>query len=387
MNASNFTNDSNIEMLYNASNNMILDKYKMNVGKNKLKEIIFKIVDVIAKDSNIINTKTLKELNKLTLVKVKEFIETNLKKIPPPSPKQVLTEPIPEIQENIPFEKNIINDDDLMNKMKSLEENRNIMNSLSINSLNGNNINYLHNDIDPDKTNNVEDIKLLLIELIGSKSTSTDTKEVKQQIKKDLFINSINRDWGFNKEINNLKLNIGIDIKNFYIELHKIFLPCYIKNDTPYINLVFADNTKSQNYNLVFNKTSGNWDEWISINNTVDTININSKNWKISLYDNMNNELHLYKDDIDIKEAMKDNNNFKLKLTDTYKYHNLKANDFIIIKTNDNKNHNKKIINIENDEITVSDIGIILEDFINSKIAVIKDQFSINLKYYPRLSY
>jgi len=63
-------------------------------------------------------------------------------------------------------------------------------------------------------------------------------------------------------------LNIGIDIKKFYIEPSTILLPTYIKNDTPYIIVNFSDNTRTQTYNYIFNKNNGNWDEWININNT-----------------------------------------------------------------------------------------------------------------------
>ena len=312
-NTTSYTSNTNIEMLYNASNNMIMDKYKISINKNNLTDIIVKTVESISKNASLINTKTLNELNKLTLIKIKEFVELNINNPQPspvPSPKPII--PLEQPQKNqetlqtVPAEKNIIDDDDLMNKMKSLEENRNAMNTLNTKGFN-NNINYLHNDTDASKSN-IEDIKLLLIDLIGTKTTdNTSVKETNQITKKDLFINSINRDWGFNKEINNLKLNIGIDIKNFYIEPHTILLHYYIKNDAPYIIVAFSDNTKTQNYNYIFNKNNGNWDEWVNVNNTIDTINIVSKNWKISLYDNRNNELHLYKDDIDIIEVIKDN--------------------------------------------------------------------------------
>jgi len=398
-----FTSKANIDKLFNASNNMIIDKYNININKNNLIDIIANIIESISNDTTLINTKTINDLNKLTLIKIKDFVELNIKKPTNKiSSKSVLLEqpqvPLKQEQPQIPlkeeiYDKNensqtdntVIHDDDLMNKMKNLEENRNAMNTLNTKGFN-NNINYLYNDSDASKTNNIDDIKLLLIDLIGTKTNENIAiKETKQNPKKDLFINSINRDWSFNKEINNLKLNIGIDIKKFYIEPSTILLPTYIKNDTPYIIVNFSDNTRTQTYNYIFNKNNGNWDEWININNTIDTINIISKNWKISFYDNRNNELHLYKDDIDIIEVIKDNNNYKLKLSDTYKYHNIKINDFILIKTNDSNYHNKKIINIENEEITISNTGIIIENFINSKIALIKDQFTINLKYYPIL--
>ena len=401
-----FTSKANIDKLFNASNNMIIDKYNININKNNLIDIIANIIESISNDTTLINTKTINDLNKLTLIKIKDFVELNIKKPTNKiSSKSVLLEqpqvPLKQEQPQIPlkeeiydtYDKNensqidntVIHDDDLMNKMKNLEENRNAMNTLNTKGFN-NNINYLYNDSDASKTNNIDDIKLLLIDLIGTKTNENIAiKEIKQNPKKDLFINSINRDWSFNKEINNLKLNIGIDIKKFYIEPSTILLPTYIKNDTPYIIVNFSDNTRTQTYNYIFNKNNGNWDEWININNTIDTINIISKNWKISFYDNRNNELHLYKDDIDIIEVIKDNNNYKLKLSDTYKYHNIKINDFILIKTNDSNYHNKKIINIENEEITISNTGIIIENFINSKIALIKDQFTINLKYYPIL--
>lgn len=401
-----FTSKANIDKLFNASNNMIIDKYNININKNNLIDIIANIIESISNDTTLINTKTINDLNKLTLIKIKDFVELNIKKPTNKiSSKSVLLEqpqvPLKQEQPQIPlkeeiydtYDKNensqidntVIHDDDLMNKMKNLEENRNAMNTLNTKGFN-NNINYLYNDSDASKTNNIDDIKLLLIDLIGTKTNENIAiKEIKQNPKKDLFINSINRDWSFNKEINNLKLNIGIDIKKFYIEPSTILLPTYIKNDTPYIIVNFSDNTRTQTYNYIFNKNNGNWDEWININNTIDTINIISKNWKISFYDNRNNELHLYKDDIDIIEVIKNNNNYKLKLSDTYKYHNIKINDFILIKTNDSNYHNKKIINIENEEITISNTGIIIENFINSKIALIKDQFTINLKYYPIL--
>jgi hypothetical protein len=285
-----------------------------------------------------------------------------------------------------------------MNKVKILEENRNHMISLNNIGAGLNTTNYLHSDSDKtNKSGNIEEIKLLLIELIGAqkKDVEKSLHEEKLVMKKDLFINSINRDWGLNKEINNLKLNIGIDIKNFYIEPDLILLPTYIKKDVPYIVILFSDNAKTQSYNFIFNKNNGNWDEWININKNIEPININSKNWKITFYDNRNNELFFYKDDIDIIEVRKESDNFKLKLSEQYKYHNIQLNDVILIKTNDYKNHNKKIISIENDEIVINDINdykedndnnrLKIEDFVNSKILVIKDQFTINLKYYSKL--
>ena len=178
-------------------------------------------------------------------------------------------------------------------------------------------------------------------------------------------------------------------------------MPKYIKNITPYINMIIDDGKKTQKFQFILcnaNTNNGSWDLWDMINGDQDNlnnfINLTNKDWVISFTDFLNNKLNLGTDNININRISRtlDNNQYNITIdmkdivlfNEYYLEYNNKY-DNILLKTIDDEDIILKIIEINNNVITVlSDKNII--DYIDGTILNYKAQYTIILKYRSKIA-
>lgn len=439
-----FKSDKNRNLIIQASNKMLADKYKLSLNTEILINIINSIITSMSKDAILMNnTIKLMELNTITLAKMKEYVNKNIDTIN--TANNNITDiplsannnnnnnnpPVENTGNNVDLNneeynsKKEITNEELLIRVKDYENNRLISNSVFTN---------IENDIVEISQNNAN---TNVIPEIIEKVLTTINSNINTNInKKTLIINSYSRDWIINPHRNTLSFTINIDLQNNVIEPLKILFPLYVKNITPYIILVITDNHKTFKYNFLYSKTSGNWDIWKLIskdNNINNIINLTNKNWKIHFLDYLNNILDLGKDDIKISNI----NEYKLNKYDNYDntiidsninnntsidnilmppkiipkntkkinlyeinidYSNiieydeynlniLSKYDYLQLKTYSNKYINIKVIEVDNNIgkiIILNENNLMKDDFHNSSLLNYKAQYSIILTYYPK---
>ena len=369
-----YKSEGNINMIINASQKLINDKYKeLNISNGEIVDIVNKIIYSICSDAVLIKSVVkLMELNKITLSKVRDHCDNYNKVI-----ENDITE-----QNDLTY-----NSDVLIKKVLELESKRNSLSSLTTANIQPK-INKTEN---AQQDNNIHaniDINLKIIEKLDSIIKDKNNKT------KNFIINSYNRDWINNIQRNILRFSINIDLTKYYIKPTKILLSKDIKNISPYITLMITDNNITNKFTFAPKITNDNWDIWEMINDDNDNIvSLSAKNWNISLLDFLNKDLNVGKDAIKIIEVneLGDNlynieidnsniifyNDFKLKL--------LNIDDIILIKTSNDDNINARIINIEKNIITIFAENIKKIDFVNAKLLNYKAQYSIIMTYYLKL--
>ena len=156
----------------------------------------------------------------------------------------------------------------------------------------------------------------------------------------------------------------------------------------------------------------GNWDTWSIMNGELETINniiqLNNKEWVISFTDFLNNELDLGSDSINIVRITKtfDDNQYNILIEKTdimlFNGHYLKLinkYDNILLKTGDDIDIILKVIEINNNNITVlydkndkknaSSLASLnkveLTDITEAYLLNYKAQYSIILSYHSRI--
>ena len=441
-----FKSEKNRNLIIQASNKMLADKYKLSLNTEILINIINSIITSMSKDAILMNnTIKLMELNTITLAKMKEYVNKNIDSINTAN-NNITDIPLSANNNNSPVENTVnkvdlnneeynskkeLTNEELLIRVKDYENNRLISNSVFTN---------IENDIDEFSQNNANtntntNANTNVIPEIIEKVLTTINSNINTNInKKTLIINSYSRDWIINPYRNTLSFTINIDLQNNVIEPLKILFPLYVKNITPYIILVITDNHKTFKYKFLYSKTSGNWDIWklISKNNNINNvINLSNKNWKIHFLDYLNNNLDLGKDDIKISNITDyklnkydnyDNTNIdnnintnidnilmppkiipkntkKINLYeinidysniieyDEYNLNILSKYDYLLLKTYSNKDINIKVIEVDNNIgkiIILNENNLMKEDFINSTLLNYKAQYSIILTYYPK---
>lgn len=369
-----YKSEGNINMIINASQKLINDKYKeLNISDGEIVDIVNKIIYSICSDAVLIKSVVkLMELNKITLSKVRDHCDNYNKVI-----ENDITE-----QNDLTY-----NSDVLIKKVLELESKRNSLSSLTTANIQPK-INKTEN---VQQDNNIPvniDVNLKIIEKLDSIIKDKNIKT------KNFIINSYNRDWINNIQRNILRFSINIDLTKYYIKPTKILLSKDIKNISPYITLMITDNNITNKFTFAPKITNDNWDIWEMINDDNDNIvSLSAKNWNISLLDFLNKDLNVGKDAIKIIEVneLGDNlynieidnsniifyNDFKLKL--------LNIDDIILIKTSNDDNINARIINIEKNIITIFAENIKKIDFVNAKLLNYKAQYSIIMTYYLKL--
>ena len=443
-----FKSEKNKNLIIQASNKMLLDKYKLSLSPEMLLNIINTIIASMCKDAILMNnTVKLMELNTITLAKMKDYVNKNIDSInEPPS----IPPSIGNVSSTVSLENNINNDtvdtnsnnidisneeynsrkdiltnEELLIRVRDYENSRTISNTVLANIENNVDIYTTPNAINTNNTNNLNNINIIP-EIIEKVLTSVNTNTNK----KTLIVNSFSRDWINNPLRNKLFFTINIDLQNNIIEPLKILFPSYVKNLTPYIILVITDNHKTFKFNFLYSKTAGNWDIWKLINkdnNINNNINLANKNWKIHFLDYLNNELDLGKDDIkisninDYKKNKYDNNDnnyietnidnilipsklvpkntkknnlYEINIDysniieyDEYNLNILSKYDYLQLKTYSNKYVNIKVIDVDinlGKIIILNENNLTKEDFLNSSLLNYGAQYSLILTYYPK---
>lgn len=373
-----YKSESNINMIVNASQKLINDKYKdLNISNDEIVDIVNKIIYSICSDAVLIKSVVkLMELNKITLSKVRDYCDNY---------NNVVENDITE-QNDQTYDSEV-----LIKKVLELESKRNSLSSLTAANIQPK-INKTENvQRDVQRDNNIPvniDVNLKVIEKLDSIIKDKNIKT------KNFIINSYNRDWINNAQRNILRFSINIDLTKYYIKPTKILLSKDIKNISPYITLMITDNNIINKFTFTPKITNDNWDIWEIINDDNETaLSLSAKNWNISLLDFLNKDLNVGKDAIKIIEVneLGDNlynieidnsniifyNDFKLKL--------LNIDDIILIKTSNDNNINARIINIEKNIITIFAENVKKIDFVNANLLNYKAQYSIIMSYYLKL--
>ena len=357
-----FKGEKNRNLIIQASNKMLLDKYKLSLRTDLLISIINTIISSMSKDAILMNnTIKLMELNTITLAKMKDYIMKNIDRINAVNNNIDIIERLernegnerPEGNEsnerpegNESNESNIVNNEaisvnssqasqnynedyiynktdiltneELLIRVKEYEHKRIISNTILSNI--ENNLDISSNDNNVANTNAAKAANIIP-DIMEKVLTSINTNTNTEINKKTLIINSFCRDWKNNPNRNKLNFTVNIDLQNNIIEPFKILFPKYVKDITPYIILVITDNHKTFKYTFLYSKASGKWDIWKLVNkdnNINNHINLTNKSWKIKFMDYLNNELNLGKDDIkvsqinDYKMSTYDNNNINV---------------------------------------------------------------------------
>lgn len=340
-----FKSEQNRNIIFHASNKMLLDKYKLSLNSVVLINIINAIISSMSKDAILMNnTIKLMELNTITLAKMKDYVIKNIDAINAANAanidnSKVLNEvavsaasaasavsqisPVDntsDISSSIEadnYKTEVLTNEDLLIRVKEYENKRNISNAVLANI--ANNI-----DIPPPPDANAANAANatatnmnIIPEIIEKVYASMNTNTSASFNKKTLIIHSYSRDWINCPLRNKLSFTINIDLQNNIIEPLKILFPKYVKDITPYIILVITDNHKTFKYHFLYSKSSGKWDIWKLINkdnNINNNINLANKNWKISFLDYLNNDLNLGTDDIKVSQI----NDYNMNTYDKY---------------------------------------------------------------------
>ena len=383
-----FKGEKNRNLIIQASNKMLLDKYNLSLRTDLLISIINTIIASMSKDAILMNnTIKLMELNTITLAKMKDYVMKNIDNINAANAANAANNNIditerPEGNER--NDSNIVNNEiaistnllqapqaaqaaqnysedygynktdvltneELLIRVKEYEHKRIISNTIFAN---------IENNIDISSTANTANsanAANIIPEIMEKVLTSINTNTNTEVNKKTLIINSFSRDWINNPNRNKLTFTINIDLQNNIIEPLKILFPKYVKDLTPYIILVITDNHKTFKYTFLYSKTSGKWDIWKLVNkdnNINNCINLTNKSWKIKFLDYLNNELNLGNDDIKISQI----NDYKMSTYDNNNI-NVETNiDNILMSYNDPNNLPKD--NIADTKLNMYEINI-----------------------------
>jgi hypothetical protein len=380
-----FKGEKNRNLIIQASNKMLLDKYNLSLRTDLLISIINTIIASMSKDAILMNnTIKLMELNTITLAKMKDYVIKNIDNINAVNANIDITERNEGSERN---ESNIVNNDvaistnlpqavqavqnynedygynktdvltneELLIRVKEYEHKRIISNTIFSNIENNIDISSTANTTNTANTANTANaananiIPEIMEKVLTSINTNTEIN------KKTLIINSFSRDWINNPNRNKLTFTINIDLQSNIIEPLKILFPKYVKELTPYIILVITDNHKTFKYTFLYSKASGKWDIWKLVNNDNNInncINLTNKSWKIKFLDYLNNDLNLGNDDIKISQI----NDYKMSTYDNNNI-NVETNiDNILMSYNDPNNLTKD--NIADTKLNMYEINI-----------------------------
>jgi hypothetical protein len=221
-----------------------------------------------------------------------------------------------------------------------------------------------------------------------------------------IVINSHSRDWTKYPNRSLLKFSINIDFTQYSLEPHMILFPEFVKEITPYVIMCISDGTKVQKFYFILSETNQNctWDKWTSMNrNNTETIFLENKNWNITFYDFMNNELDMGNDDINILEVNQIQANTQTDiqaniLTNTFKIKIEKNNHYkmilvhnrfpenVILRTHSDNNVSVQIKLVDEQckdtdyleyYLYCNETQLQVEDFLGSKILYLHGQYSI----------
>ena len=383
-----FKGEKNRNLIIQASNKMLLDKYNLSLRTDLLISIINTIIASMSKDAILMNnTIKLMELNTITLAKMKDYVIKNIDNINATNAANNNIDITERNEGSERNESNIVNNDvaistnlpqaaqavqavqnynedygynktdvltneELLIRVKEYEHKRIISNTIFANIENNVDISSTANTANTANAANAANANIIpeiMEKVLTSINTNTEIN------KKTLIINSFSRDWINNPNRNKLTFTINIDLQSNIIEPLKILFPKYVKELTPYIILVITDNHKTFKYTFLYSKASGKWDIWKLVNNDNNInncINLTNKSWKIKFLDYLNNDLNLGNDDIKISQI----NDYKMSTYDNNNI-NVETNiDNILMSYNDPNNLTKD--NIADTKLNMYEINI-----------------------------
>lgn len=373
-----FKTEKNINLIFTAASKMIKDKYSdIETSDSDLLNIINSIKITICSDAILIKKIVkLMELNKIALSKVKDHFDDIINKKNQPD----IIEKEDKI-DNIKYDS-----EQLLLKVLELEEKRNAANSLA--NLQKETQEKKPEPIIMSQPSNV-DINLKIIEKLELLS-----KEKTKIKSKSIVINSYNRDWINKPYRNKLSFSINIDLQKHNIKIDKLMLPKNIKNKTPYITMSIGDSKITQKLIFILKSTNNDnkWDTWENANTDNDNLLlINTKNWHISFTDFINNELDMGADGINIIEVNQNLDNIYDLTIDNgnkkqyYDFGICGQYDNLLIKTNNGDNIQGKILNIDDNILTVYIENIEKKELMNASLLNYKGQYSIIMSYHQKL--
>ena len=375
-----FKSDKNINLIFNAASKMIKDKYSnVDTHDNDLINIIKRIIQSICSDAILIKKIVkLMELNKIALSKIKEHYDDIINR--QNEPEIIKTE---EKDESIKYDS-----EQLLLKVLELEEKRSVANSLA-------NLQKQQSEVKESKQESfVQQSNPINFNLKILEKLEVLSREKTKVIYKNIVINSYNRDWCNSPNRNKLSFTINIDLLKNNIKIDRLLLPKLIKYKTSFVTMTINNNKHAQKIIFIL-KTSSNenaWDIWENINSD-NILLITAKNWHISFTDFLNNDLDMGQDNIDIIEV-EDNLNNIYDLTinngDKMKYDSFGVSlinkyDNILIKTNLGDNIQGKVLNINDNILSVYIENIEKKILMNSSLLNYKGQYTIMMSYCPKL--
>jgi hypothetical protein len=348
----NFLSLNNITFITNACSQMLKDKFDIVLSVPELNKILTNIFSNIYSQYGNKNLSTT-ELNKITLVNLKEYMEKSLNK-------QDTND------NNIVIEKinNTVMDNDYINKkLKELENNRKILPAIAA---------ELHRD--DSSANILTNNNPISINLPISQPNNIEYK--------NFIINSINRDWFLNPDRNNININIPINIKNNLIYPECICFPKNIKNITPYVLMNISDGIKDITYTFLCKIQNDRWDIWIPCSENIEQISLNNSTWLIRFYDFTNILLDIGYDDYEILKSSKLDTMVSLNIKYLNNNNILSKNDYIMIRSFNGIIYKKNIYECIQDYIIIDkkeceDIN----DLNKGRILNISKQYSCIFKY------
>jgi hypothetical protein len=365
----------NISILSMASRKMLKDRFNITMSEDAINHLIHTTMSEVDAEYSKVASLTVKELNNISLCKIKlQASQRDQHRDPPRDPPSDTSQPA--------------NESDIINaKLRELELQRKLVQTAS------------RIDTHPDMMKHPDMIShdpyISLLSTHNDQITLPATQPIiynatvnEHTYYKTFIINSINRDWIKYPQRNSLKCTVPIDMK-----MHKCFpdtlcMPSYVKKQTPYILMHISDGVKNIFYTFVPCSVSLDmhtfWDQWKTVDHA-DHIYLENKHWHIKLFDFMNKELDLGSDDIQILEVSHIDTGFKMKL-DHIEHTKMHLHDMIFIKTCNHKIHHKKIIGLDSDMCSVminnDDNDINIDDFIHAKILNTTCQYSLIVKYH-----
>lgn len=375
-----FKSDKNINLIFNAASKMIKDKYSnVDANDNDLINITKSIIKSICSDAILIKKIVkLMELNKIALSKIKEHYDDIINR--QNEPEIIKTE---EKDESIKYDS-----EQLLLKVLELEEKRSVANSLA-------NLQKQQSEVkEPKQESFVQQSNPINFNLKILEKLEVLSREKTKVSYKNIVINSYNRDWCNSPNRNKLSFTINIDLLKNNIKIDRLLLPKLIKYKTSFVTMTINNNKLSQKIIFVLQTSSNEnaWDIWENINSD-NILLITNKNWHISFTDFLNNDLDMGQDNIDIIEV-EDNLNNIYELTinngdkmqyDSFGVSLINKYDNILIKTNLGDNIQGKVLNINDNILSVYIENIEKKILMNSSLLNYKGQYTIMMSYCPKL--
>jgi len=400
----------NIAILNMACSKMLKDKFNISLSNENIDKLLNEISSEIENEYCSLSTITLHELNNMTLSKIKKIYQNYIAHASPTSKNsEQNSDTTPETPiatthtvastisattsssiQTIKDNENEVLDDDYINyKLKELETKRRIIPKINF-------IQDEHSQQSNIKEVNIKDANIKDSREKNNKNSDNIYKHNpisitipqssinNNHLYKNFIINSLNRDWLKNPNRNNIRCNVSIDINKNILYPQCICFPKFVKNLTPYILMNINDGTKNVFYTFVCVSSfqDSRWDIWNPVDN-IENIVLNNKLWILKFYDFCNNELNLGNDAINVLEVSKiDEKLYEIRIDADD--NNYMDGDNILIKMNNNNINTFKIKKYNTSLITIfHETKIInIDDFINSKILNIYNQYSLIIKYH-----